>query len=90
MSGPEEVLKSFSNADKASYGVMPRAIQSVLDGLRGESASVTASYIELYNGKVNDLLSGEKNLPMQAGKIKVRLSTRNSSSSSISRDDGIL
>ena len=68
MFGPDEVLADFANSDETQWGIVPRACQLLFDSLGESSASspilVQASYIEVYNDRLHDLLGGGKNLVM--------------------------
>ena len=68
MFGPDEVLADFANSDESQWGIVPRACQLLFDSLGESSASspivVQASYIEVYNDRLHDLLGSAKNLVM--------------------------
>uniref|UniRef100_A0A7S3K6E1 Kinesin motor domain-containing protein n=1 Tax=Aureoumbra lagunensis TaxID=44058 RepID=A0A7S3K6E1_9STRA len=44
--------------EEASFGVIPRAVSTLFEVLGGNNDTVKVSYLELYNEKVYDLLSG--------------------------------
>ena len=64
MFGPEAVLQDFAGCDPAARGIVPRACVQLFSSV-ATSAEVRCSYIEVYNDRLHDLLSGAQGLPLQ-------------------------
>ena len=60
MFGPDEVLTDFNSCDPAHHGLVPRCAIRLFEGIQNGSADSTfivqASYLEVYNDKLNDML----------------------------------
>ena len=69
MMGPDEVLSDFMSSDAKLHGIVPRASDHIMEGLRHASEEssfiVQCSYLEVYNNNLNDLIGGKQNLPMR-------------------------
>ena len=72
MFGPEGVIANFEASDVEEHGIVPRACALLFGSLAagGSDVLVQASYLEVYNDKLNDLLSGERGLQMREGGAK--------------------
>jgi hypothetical protein len=77
MLGPEDVTDAlrtnFSNIPESVqeiYGITPRAVIQIFEAInnfvsQGNSCSLSASYIEIYNEQINCLLSRKENLKIR-------------------------
>ena len=72
MFGPDNVISDFEASDVEEHGIVPRACALLFGSLAAAESGVLvqASYLEVYNDKLNDLLSGERGLLMREGGAK--------------------
>lgn len=72
MFGPDDVMSDFGSSDVGEHGIVPRACALLFGSLAAAESGVLvqASYLEVYNDKLNDLLSGERGLAMREGGAK--------------------
>lgn len=64
MFGPDDVVTNLATSDATEHGLAPRSIQALFDS-SGEAHKITCTYIEVYNDQINDLLGGQKALPLR-------------------------
>lgn len=63
MFGPERVVNDYARCDRSLHGIVPRACHELFE--RIGKKTVRVSYVEVYNDKLHDLLSGVKGLQMR-------------------------
>lgn len=67
--GPREVIDDWENSDESLHGIAPRAVRDFFEGVYRAPPEmqflVSASYCEVHNDSVNDLLAGRKNLALR-------------------------
>ena len=66
MFGPDEVIADFESSDAEQHGIVPRACNLLFDSLARANSGVVvqASYLEVYNDRLNDLLGCGTDLKM--------------------------
>ena len=67
MFGPESVLSNWRTASREDHGLAIRAMSDLFAVAAGSMTDVTCSYVEVYNDQCNDLIGGQKRLPMREG-----------------------
>ena len=70
--GPDEVLTQFASSERSLHGIAPSACEQLFEEIAGTSEEtssawlVQCTYLEVYNGTVNDLLGDRrKNLVLR-------------------------
>ena len=71
MFGPDEVLADWRGSSPEKHGLALRAIGDLFEAAANiANASVTCSYVEVYNDQCNDLLGRQRALPLREGPTK--------------------